>query len=115
MSRCGDAGNLRSHLNFADMCYLTRVKLYFFLKVSVLSICPFSGSLAKDADFSRSVLFASMCWYSQVAASSVPSLENMRQKEKPGTNNHDITWVFMSLITLPFSLYLSESSYVGFT
>lgn len=110
MSRCGDAGNLRSHLNFADMCYLARVKLYFFLKVSVLSICPFSGSLAKDADFLRSVLFASMCWYSQVAASSVPSLENMRQKEKPGTNNHAITWVFMSLITLPFSLYLSESS-----
>lgn len=105
---------------FFFLCYLTRVKLLVFLKVSVVSICPFSGSLAKDADFWKSilfcfVLFASMCWYSQVTASSVPSLENMRQKEKPEANNHAIPWVLMFLITLPFSLYLSESSFVGFT
>lgn len=32
------------------------------------------------------------------------NLENMRYKEKPGTNNHAIPWDLMSLITLPFSL-----------
>lgn len=104
------AGMNRSGFFFCR--YLPGVESSYFCRCSVLYGCSFSDTLTSENRLMLGIFFVCACWYYWVASfsSTQSGIYEAKREQKKLTNT--LPQFPRSLTSLPFFLYLSETSYV---